>query len=68
MATISSQLRSTKELTKEEQLRLFFSLPTKPAAGDEKAQQHKMDISAVVSLPSDSQEDSYVGLSFYGSP
>jgi hypothetical protein len=68
MTTISSQLRSTKEPTKEENLRLFFSLPINPAPEDEKAQAYKMDISAVISLPTDSQEDSYVSTSIQGPP
>lgn len=64
MSTISSQLRTTKELTREEHLRLFFSLPIRPVPEDDKAQIHKMDISAVVSLTGDAAEESFVSFSF----
>lgn len=60
MTTISTQLRSYKELSKEDQTRLFFSLPPEAKAGDVGAGMggEKMDINAVVTL--EQQEDSYV--------
>ncbi|KAG8854425.1 hypothetical protein FRB96_007487 [Tulasnella sp. 330] len=61
MTTISTQLRSYKELSKEDQTRLFFSLPPEAKAGDVGAGMggEKMDINAVVTLQQ--QEDSYAG-------
>ncbi|KAG8995847.1 hypothetical protein FRB94_008735 [Tulasnella sp. JGI-2019a] len=61
MTTISTQLRSYKELSKEDQTRLFFSLPPEAKAGDVGAGMggEKMDINAVVTL--EQQEDSYAG-------
>lgn len=61
MATISTHLRNYKEPTKDEALRLFFSLPRKPASEDVGAVDHKFEISAVLML-NEGQEDSYVRL------
>lgn len=60
MTTISTQLRSYKEPSKEDQIRLFFSLPPEAKAGDVGAGMggEKMDINAVITLQQ--QEDSYV--------
>ncbi|KAI0321588.1 rab-GTPase-TBC domain-containing protein [Amylostereum chailletii] len=67
MATISAQLRNFKEPDKDEQTLLFFSIPLHgdgTVTGGEKMTQEsaeKMEISAVLSLGAQSEEDAYAG-------
>lgn len=64
MATISTQLRNLKELTKDQLTEAFFSIPPRSIPTDpEKAPKEgveKMDINAVLSLGVAGEEDSYV--------
>lgn len=61
MSTISTQLRNFKELDKEQQTLLFFSIPNDPDAENELKEGHeRMEINAVLSLGVHGEEDSYV--------
>lgn len=70
MSTISTQLRNFKEPTKDQLTHIFFSIPSNfspdgsPRPKSEKAelesQLESMDISAVLSLGAEGEEDSYV--------
>lgn len=61
MSTISTALRHFKEPTKEQLTQIFFSIPPiVDTPGD--APTETMDISAVLSLGVEGEEDSYVRL------
>ncbi|EIM86543.1 TBC-domain-containing protein [Stereum hirsutum FP-91666 SS1] len=62
MSTISTQLRNFKELDKEQQNLLFFSIPNDPDVENELKEGHeRMEINAVLSLGVHGEEDSYAG-------
>lgn len=64
MSTISTQLRNFKELDKEQQNLLFFSIPNDPDVENELKEGHeRMEINAVLSLGVHGEEDSYVRIS-----
>jgi len=62
MSTISTALRNFKEPTKEQLTQNFFSLPSVPPSSDVSKEEEieKMDISAVLSLGVEGEEESYV--------
>ena len=72
MATISTHLRHFKEPTKDQLTQLFFSLPVDPQieSSNEKEKPNgnasnggeleRMEISAVLTLSQDAEEDPYV--------
>lgn len=64
MSTISTHLRNFKEPSKEQALRLYFSLPKDPSPEDVGAVDHKFEINAVLML-TEGQEDSYVRLCWF---
>ncbi|THH12851.1 hypothetical protein EW146_g7305, partial [Bondarzewia mesenterica] len=65
MATISTQLRNFKELDKDQQTQLFFSIPHDhiKSPGDQGFDEghESMEINAVLSLGVHGEEDSYAG-------
>ncbi|KZT21183.1 TBC-domain-containing protein [Neolentinus lepideus HHB14362 ss-1] len=61
MSTISTQLRTFKEPTKEQLTQLFFSIPPSITARSEKDGLERMEINAVLSLSAEAEEDSYAG-------
>ncbi|CAL1715268.1 unnamed protein product [Somion occarium] len=63
MAMISTQLRNFREPTKDQLTQLFFSLPldAQVGVGEKVNEQERMDISAVLTLGQDAEEDPYPG-------
>ncbi|KAG8888734.1 hypothetical protein FRB99_004088, partial [Tulasnella sp. 403] len=68
MSTISTNLRRSKEPSKEDQTRLFFALPPEAKAGDVGAGMgtERFEINAVLTLQH--QEDSYAGKMYLFTP
>lgn len=64
MAMISTQLRNFREPTKDQLTQLFFSLPldAQVGVGEKVNEQERMDISAVLTLGQDAEEDPYVSV------
>ena len=63
MSTISTHLRNFKEPSKDQLTQLFFSIPETPpltANAEKIAEQERMEISAVLTLSQDAEEDPYV--------